>query len=207
VTLGQTLRRAGYELVVLDRAVYAAVQATPSPTVDGAVAEISEAANHSRGWIAIAAGLSVAGRRRRRAALVGLAALGVTSAAVNLVVKPVFRRSRPVRDETVRTRVVTMPRSASYPSGHAASAFAFSSAVGGALPELDTVLRMLATAVAYSRVHTGVHYPGDVIAGGVIGAGMGSLAWHVAERFGFLSGGSCSAAPRAASANSGRPAT
>ena len=41
---------------------------------------------------------------------------------------------------------------------------------------------IVATAVAYSRVHTGVHYPGDVMAGALIGAGMGSLTYHVARR-------------------------
>ena len=76
-----------------------------------------------------------------------------------------------------------MPGSHSWPSGHAASAFAFSTAVGAGLPELDTALRLTATAVAYSRVHTGVHYPGDVIAGTVIGASVGSLAHHISRRF------------------------
>ena len=199
-----TLRRAGHELGVLDRAVYAAVHATPSPTLDRAVAEISQAADHSRGGLAVEAGLSILGGRPRRAAAVGLVSLGVTSALVNVVVKPLFRRARPVRDPTVRTRVVPMPRSASYPSGHAASAFAFSTAVGGEIPELDSLLRLLATAVAYSRVHTGVHFPGDVIAGAVIGASVGSVSRHLAQGRGVprnaVSGGSCSAAPRAASA-------
>ena len=181
MSAAQTLRQAGRELVVLDRAVYDAVHATPSPTLDHALARISHAADHSRLWVSIALGMSLLGERPRRAALTGLAALGATSAIVNLAVKPVFRRERPLRLETVRTHVVTMPRSASYPSGHAASAFAFSTAVGTAVPQLDSALRALATVVAYSRVHTGVHFPGDVVAGATIGAGVGAVVHHLAE--------------------------
>lgn len=177
-----TVQRVGRELVVLDRAIYAAVHATPTPTLDRAVARVSRAANHSKIWLAAAAAMSALGERPRRAALVGVGAVGVTSALVNVAVKPVVRRERPSRHQTVRTHVVRMPRSTSYPSGHTASAFAFSTAVGGTLPELDTALRLAASAVGYSRVHTGVHYPGDVIAGAMIGAGIGSLARHLAER-------------------------
>ena len=56
-----------------------------------------------------------------------------------------------------------MPRSTSFPSGHSASAFAFATVVGHHLPVLGVPTRFLAGAVAYSRVHTGVHYPADVI--------------------------------------------
>jgi undecaprenyl-diphosphatase len=179
------LRQAGRELVVLDQAVYEAVHATPTPALDHAVARISRAADHSKIWLSSAAVLAVAGRRPRGAALVGLAAVGISSAVVNIGVKPLVRRERPERLETVRTHVVRMPTSASYPSGHAASAFAFSTAVGGGLPELDVVLRLAATTVAYSRVHTGVHFPGDVIAGGGIGAAIGVLTLHLARRAGL----------------------
>ena len=175
-------REAGRELVLLDRAIYTAIQTTPSPTIDHVLARLSHAADHSRIWLVIAAGLCVAGARPRRSALVGLAALGTTSALVNTTLKPVVKRGRPSRHQTVRTHIVRMPLSASYPSGHTASAFAFTTAVGGDLPQLDTALRLTATAVAYSRVHTGVHYPGDVIAGAVVGAGIGSLARHLAHR-------------------------
>lgn len=182
-------RGAGQELVALDRAVYAAVHATPSPVIDHAVARLSRAADHSKIWLVAAAGLGLLGHRARRAAAVGLVSVAVTSSLVNVAVKPLVRRGRPSRMETVRTHVVRMPVSTSYPSGHAASAFAFSTAVGGAMPQLDTVLRLTATAVAYSRVHTGVHYPGDVVAGGLVGAGVGSLARHLAHRLGFLPDG------------------
>lgn len=179
MSLTTSLRQAVRELVALDDAVYTAVHATPSPTLDHALARVSRAADHSAVWLGVSALLAVTGERPRRAALVGVAAVAATSALVNGAVKPLVRRERPLRVDSVRTHVVRMPTSASYPSGHAASAFAFSSAVGGEVPQLDTLLRLAATVVAYSRVHTGVHYPGDVVAGAVIGAGVGTLARHL----------------------------
>jgi undecaprenyl-diphosphatase len=70
---------------------------------------------------------------------------------------------------------VRMPESPSFPSGHSASAFAFAVASSSAMPALAAPLRLLAASVAYSRVHTGVHYPGDVIAGALIGSGIGQV--------------------------------
>jgi membrane-associated phospholipid phosphatase len=43
-------------------------------------------------------------------------------------------------------------------------------------------IRVLAAAVAYSRVHTGVHYPGDVAAGSVVGAGTAAMVAAAFER-------------------------
>ena len=56
-----------------------------------------------------------------------------------------------------------MPHSLSFPSGHSASAFAFATTVGHMVPVSPPAYALRAAAlVAYSRVHTGVHYPGDV---------------------------------------------
>jgi undecaprenyl-diphosphatase len=63
--------------------------------------------------------------------------------------------------------------SRSFPSGHAASAAAFAVALGDVLPPLRA-LRVAAAAVAFSRVYTGVHHPGDVVGavtGGIIERG------------------------------------
>jgi undecaprenyl-diphosphatase len=46
---------------------------------------------------------------------------------------------------------------------------AFAAAVGTVLPAAAVPLGALAGAVGYARVHTGVHYPGDVAAGAVLG--------------------------------------
>ena len=75
-----------------------------------------------------------------------------------------------------------MPSSTSFPSGHAASAFAFATAVGHVLPREAIAIRGLAVLVASSRVHTGVHYPGDVVAGSLLGSAIGQLTTHALER-------------------------
>jgi membrane-associated phospholipid phosphatase len=163
------------ELGAVDRAVYQAVARTPTAELDEPVRRLSDAANYSRLWLGIAATIAlVGGGRGRRAALEGVVAIGVTSAAVNLGVKPLARRRRPDRAEPGQfpDRQVPMPGSTSFPSGHAASAFAFAYAVG----------RLLAGGVAYSRVHTGVHYPGDVVLGSILGAATAAMVAAASDR-------------------------
>jgi undecaprenyl-diphosphatase len=158
----------------IDRAIYRAVAATSTPMTDRAMRRVSEAANYSRLWIAWSAALALTGSRGRVAATAGLASVAATSALANLVIKPLGNRRRPDRegDRVPPSRQVGMPGSRSFPSGHAASAAAFASATGRALPASSLPVHCLAVTVAYSRVHTGVHYPGDVIAGAVAGAVM-----------------------------------
>ncbi len=174
-TRGRELWREALEQArSMDEAVYEAVASTSTPALDESFARLSDTANHSKIWFAIAGALAAAGGARgRRAALEGVAAIGLASATANLIGKNVTDRRRPARpsrDEGFpEDRYVEMPASTSFPSGHSASAFAFASAVGSQLPVLGIPLDVLAILVAYSRVHTGVHYPGDVVAGALLG--------------------------------------
>ena len=127
--------------------------------------------------------LVLGGRAGRRAALTGAAAIAINSAIVNLPMKFAGRRRRPDREAigVPEHRWVEMPTSTSFPSGHSTSGFAFASAVAGTLPIAAVPLRGLAAAVAYSRVHTGVHYPGDVVVGSLIGVTIGEATAMVAR--------------------------
>ncbi|MFD7321717.1 phosphatase PAP2 family protein [Streptomyces sp. NPDC059875] len=169
--LRRTLAAALHDLRVVDGAVYAAVAATPTPTLDTGLRRLSTAADHSKISLTVAAALALFPGRPRRAALAGVGAVAVASASANLVGKRVVRRRRPDREaaRVAVARHVPMPASASFPSGHTASAVAFATAVGVVLPVVAVPLGVLASAVGYSRVHTGVHYPGDVAAGAVLG--------------------------------------
>ena len=169
----------------VDLAVYAAVARTPTPTLDRAMSRLSNAANYSRLSMASAALLAVAGGQTgRRAAGMGLASVAVTSGVVNMAVKPLARRRRPDRlaGDVPVARHVPMPTSRSFPSGHSAAAFAFATGVGNVSPTAAAPLRALAAAVAYSRVHTGVHYPGDVLAGALLGTTLAQLTAYAVDR-------------------------
>jgi undecaprenyl-diphosphatase len=173
------------ELGTVDRAVYEAVANVPTPSLDRALARLSDAANHSKLWLATAAVLAAGGGKRgRRAAMAGIASVGVSAAVVNIVAKRLLPRRRP--DRTAATvpadRWVRMPTSLSFPSGHTASAFAFATAVGSAIPTLSLPLHVAAVAVGYSRVRSGVHYPGDTIAGAVLGTAAATIVLHALPR-------------------------
>jgi undecaprenyl-diphosphatase len=173
------------ELAAVDKAVYRAIAETPMPTLDEPLRRLSDLANDSKLWLGVAGILFVfGGRAGRRAAVTGVVAIAVNSAVVNLPVKYAARRARPDRAavNVPAERWVDMPTSTSFPSGHAASGLAFASAVAGELPVLGVPLRGLAATVAYSRVHTGVHYPGDVIVGSLIGTSIGEATALVARK-------------------------
>jgi undecaprenyl-diphosphatase len=170
----------------VDDAVYAAIAHTPTPTLDRGMSTLSQAANYSRLSMASAAALAlVGGRSGRRAAIQGLTSVAVTSAVVNLALKRVGRRARPDREgvEVPMFRQVRMPTSLSFPSGHSAAGFAFATGVGNRLPVAAVPLHALAGVVAYSRVHTGVHHPSDVVVGSVVGTVLAQLTTRVMDRY------------------------
>jgi membrane-associated phospholipid phosphatase len=184
-------RRVLRELEELDVAVYEAVEATPTPTLDAPLRVLSDAANHAKLYVGIAAVLSaLGGPKGRRAAVTGLAAVGLNSFVVNVPMKFLGNRPRPRRGRVriAEERHVKMPASTSFPSGHSASGFAFAAGAAEAMPQLGIPLRALAAAVAYSRVHSGVHYPGDVVVGSLIGMAVGEstvlASRSVRRRFG-----------------------
>ena len=74
-----------------------------------------------------------------------------------------------------------MPLSSAFPSGHSASAFAFAGGVGSVLPFDAIPIRALAAVVAYSRVHTGVHYPADAVAGALLGSTLAQVTARTLE--------------------------
>jgi undecaprenyl-diphosphatase len=169
----------------VDHAIYAAVAATPTPSLDRGMSALSHTADRSALWLGVSAALvATRGARGREAARDGLVSIALASAVVNLVFKPIGRRHRPDRIAAgvPVERYVAMPTSRSWPSGHSASAFAYATGAGHVLHREGAALRVLATLVAYSRVHTGVHFPADVVVGSLIGTVCAQTATRALDR-------------------------
>jgi membrane-associated phospholipid phosphatase len=117
-------------------------------------------------------------RRRLPAAMLSaLIAVGV-AAGLTSILKDLFDRVRPALADPGVQALVPVPSSASFPSGHAATAFAAAVAVGAFYPRLRWPLLGLAALVGLSRIYLGVHYLLDVLAGAALGIVLGlAVAW------------------------------
>jgi undecaprenyl-diphosphatase len=169
-------------LHAVDVSVFERVAEFHAPLLDRVLPPLSEAASYSGVWIAISLVLAgVGGRRGRHTAITAMSAVAATSAIANIAMKRTWRRRRP--DSLVpEDRRLAQPRSSSFPSGHAASAAAFSGVIGSEIPQLWLPINALAGTVAFSRVYTGVHYPGDVLAGWLLGRSVAVASRRLLHR-------------------------
>jgi undecaprenyl-diphosphatase len=136
-----------------------------------------------KGPLLVALGLGADLWSRRVPVAFGAAAAAVlTTSLLVTPLKELFGRARPPDADPALGSLVSLPESASFPSGHSATAFAAATAVAVVCPRLRPLVLVLAAAVARWRVYLRVHFPLDVLAGGLLGAGLGALAAIAALR-------------------------
>ncbi len=125
---------------------------------------VSHFGDHAGGWLVTGAiGTVASPQRRPQWVSATVAVVAAHTAAV--VLKRILRRQRPPRLPGVRS--VSAPSMHSFPSSHAASSAAAAAAFTGLLPA--AIRYPLAVSVAWSRLALGVHHPGDVAAGALLG--------------------------------------
>ncbi|WP_436890175.1 bifunctional phosphatase PAP2/diacylglycerol kinase family protein [Nocardiopsis dassonvillei] len=165
----------------LDRRVHRFVTGLGTPALDPYTPKFVQATDNMAPWFLVSATLAAAGGPRlRRTALRAMAAAAAAN-AVSAGVKHLTARTRPDLSRVPRTRIPYRDYgSSSFPSGHTAAAVGYATGVAADAPRpLAALVAVLAGAVAVSRVHSGVHYPGDVLGGAAIGLAAG-LALRVA---------------------------
>jgi membrane-associated phospholipid phosphatase len=101
-----------------------------------------------------------------------VAAAILVAESLSAAMKAGFERDRPPVSNPDPEPLLETPSTFSFPSGHATVAFACATVLALAVPRLRWPLFALAAAIAWSRVYVGVHYPGDVLAGAVLGVGI-----------------------------------
>src|SRR3954447_3026724 len=140
---------------------------------------LSTSANHGRLWLVIGVLLGARKGPLRRGAIRGVGSMAVSSALVNIVLKRIFGRVRPdLENLQSHRRLRREPGSLSFPSGHSSSAAAFITGLAMESPVAGVALAPVALGVGYSRVHVGVHYPGDVVAGLAVGGAVAVASQH-----------------------------
>src|SRR3954449_3025055 len=162
-----------------DARLHAFIGRLPMTPADRWLRRLSTAANHGRLWLALAVLLGLRKGPTRRGAIRGLGSLAVSSGVVNVVLKHIFGRVRPdLENLQAHRRLSREPGTLSFPSGHSSSAAAFVTGVAMESPLAGAALAPLALGVGYSRVHVGVHYPGDVLAGLAAGGAVAAATQH-----------------------------
>jgi undecaprenyl-diphosphatase len=110
---------------------------------------------------------------QREAALHSTLAAGIAWVASKLI-KTAARRRRPFQVLESLPRLTSAPNDDSFPSAHAASVFAFLTAMTPLGPAVVTPIAMWAVLVSFSRYYLGVHFPSDIFAGALIGTISGA---------------------------------
>lgn len=127
-------------------------------------------------WIVLAAAVALATRRSVPFAVLLTACSVWTADVLVLAIKAGVERPRPSASVPQAADPLMGANGWSFPSGHAATAFAGAVALAYLWRRAAPLFFLLAAAIAFSRVYVGVHYPGDVLAGAALGTLVG-LAW------------------------------
>ena len=104
----------------------------------------------------------------------------VVSSVIAISMKYAINRPRPfITYPYPDIQKVTSGGSPSFPSGHTSEAFSTATSLSMAFPKWYVIAPsyVYASAVGYSRMHLGVHYPSDVLAGALVGAGSAFLCY------------------------------
>lgn len=122
--------------------------------------------------VGLLAGGIIGNDKQMRQNALYVASSSAVNALATMLIKKIVKRPRPFL-ANVKIRAVYQPSHYSFPSGHTSTAFTTATALSQAYPKWYVVVPsyLWAGSVGFSRLYLGVHYPTDVAAGAVLGAG------------------------------------
>jgi undecaprenyl-diphosphatase len=134
-------------------------------------------------WYGLGAAVLLFGGPERFIAVLSAATASAVGVALFLKLKRAFGRKRPCALEPHCWATLLPPDQFSFPSGHTITAFAIAVSIGLFYPVMRAELMFCAASVACSRILLGMHFLSDVVAGALLGAGLGYASvvlWRLA---------------------------
>lgn len=149
-----------------------------SPVLDFIMKYISMLGDHGIFCICVGLFLLIFTKTRKTGIRV-LMAMALAYIAANLIIKNAVGRVRPYDAYPFIEALIAKPHDSSFPSGHAVNVFACATAIFLSHKKAGIIALIIAALVAFSRLYNQVHYPTDVLAGVVIGAGFAVLVHYL----------------------------
>jgi undecaprenyl-diphosphatase len=151
----------------LDVGAFRWIVAHRSPLLDRGMVAFSYFGAYA--WLTLAVVMGLARPRRWPGVFQVMLAIGLSTLLTDTIFKPLVGRNRPYVLYTDIDVIGVRQTNASFPSTHASNAFAGAYAMSRAFPTARAIFWTIAVLVAFGRVYVGVHYPSDVVFGGLVG--------------------------------------
>jgi membrane-associated phospholipid phosphatase len=184
--LRQELFQRLHPLQAVDAFVFVQINQIPhTRLMDRFMTRLSWVMTGGTGWLLFLLLATLVDRQRGWKAMRAVVpALWLATATVEHPIKKWFRRRRPFLSLIEAIIVGRKPGSYSFPSGHSAAAFAGALLLAREYPGSARRFFGLATLVAFSRIYLGVHYPGDVLSGSLLGMVLARIYSRVLRKIG-----------------------
>ena len=163
-------------LLALDQQLFLVLNHLPhTPFLDGLAQFFSGLGNAGIVWFVLGVILFIREEKKDHNFFMPiLLAVGASWILVEKITKPLVARSRPAL-ELGAIIIGDGQTDFSFPSSHATIAWAMATLFAAKEPRWRWVFFVLAAFISFSRIYLGKHYPFDVVAGGLLGWGIGTV--------------------------------
>lgn len=133
-------------------------------------------------WIAIALAFLCFRKSRRSGIALSCGLIGSVLIG-NLLIKNLVARARPCWIDDGAKMLIAVPTDYSFPSGHTSASFAAAVVIWHFNKKAGAAAFVIAALIGFSRMYLYVHFPTDVLVGGILGAAIGIAAFRLTDYF------------------------